>query len=506
MRKIKEILRLRFECGLTQREIGRAVNVASSTVHDCLTRAKAAELNWPLPEGVGDEELNRRLYVQAERPTGDALVVPDWKQVRSELSQKGVTRLLVWQEYAKQHPDGYSYSRFCELYREWARQLDPTMRHQHKAGERAFVDYAGAKCQYIDEETGEAREASVFVAVLGASSYTYCEAQASEELENWIRGHANAFTYWGGVTEIVVPDNLKTGVKSPCRYEPDLNPTYHEFAKHCGVAVIPARVRKPRDKPKVETAVQVVERWVMAPLRHELFVGLGALNAALRARLDELNDREMAHLGKSRRELFEELDRPALKPLPERPFDMGVWKATKVSIDYHVQFDGHFYSVPYQLIHQTVEVHATLRTVGLYHDGLRVASHRRSGRRGGHSTTPEHMPEKHRKHLEWTPERIVRWARALGPNTGQLIEAVMMAREHPQQGYRSCMGIMRLATKYSDTRLEAAAARTLLYSVLSYQGVKRILESGLDAVAVEAEPEASPLPPHDNVRGSDYYR
>jgi transposase len=506
MRKIKEILRLRLECGLSEREVGRAVNLPSSTVHDCLARAKAAGLKWPLPEGVGDAELNQRLYVQAARPASEVLVVPDWKQVRSELSQKGVTRLLVWQEYAKQHAEVYSYSRFCELYREWTRQLEPTMRHDHKAGERAFMDYAGAKCRYIDEETGEEREASVFVAALGASSYTYCEAQASESLQNWIKGHANAFAYWGGVTEIIVPDNLKTGVTSPCRYEPDLNPTYHEFAKHYGVAVIPTRVRKPRDKPKVETAVQVVERWVMAPVRHELFVGLGALNAALRTLLDERNDREMAHLGKSRRELFEELDQPALKPLPVRPFDFGVWKAAKVNIDYHVQFDWHFYSVPHELIHQTVEIHATLHTVGLYRDGLRVASHRRSRQRGGHTTAPEHMPEKHRKYLEWTPERIVRWAQTIGPNTGRLMEAVMVAREHPQQGFRSCMGIMRLATKYSDVRLEAAAARALHYSVLSYKGVKRILESGLDAVAIEADPEPSPLPPHDNVRGSDYYR
>ena len=506
MRKIKEILRLRFECGLSEREVGRAVNAASSTVHDCLSRAKDAGLSWPLPDGVGDEELNKRLYVQAERPAVESAAVPDWKSVRSELSGKGVTRLLLWQEYAKQHPEGYSYSRYCELYREWARQLDPRMRQDHKAGERAFIDYTGLKCRYIDAETGEEREASLFVATLGASSYTYCEAQSSEDLGNWISGHMNAFSYWNGIPEILVPDNLKTGVTSPCRYEPDLNPTYHELAKHYGVAVIPARVRKPRDKSKVETAVQVVERWVMAPLRHELVVGLGALNAALRARLEDLNDRTMPHLGKSRRELFEELDKPALKPLPERPFEEGVWKTAKVNIDYHVQYDWHFYSVPYELIHQTVEVHATARTVELFHNGLRVASHCRSRRRGGHTTTRAHMPESHRQHVEWTPERIVRWAENLGPNTGRLIKAVMVAREHPQQGFRSCMGIMRLARKHSDTRLEAAAGRALHYNLLSYKGVKRILDSGLDAVAVDAEPEPSPMPAHANVRGGAYYR
>jgi len=506
MRKIKETLRLRFDCDLSERSIGRALNVPPGTVHDYLVRAKTAGLSWPLPEGLTDTELNRLLYTRPEQEPGQTKPVPDWRVIHQELARKYVTRQLLWEEYVEEHPDGYSYSRFCELYREWAKQLHPTMRLDHKAGEQAFVDYSGAKIPYIDPETGELLKAPLFVAVLGFSSYTFCEAHAAQDLGNWIAGHVNAFTYWDGVPEIAVPDNTKTGVTNPCRYEPNLNPTYHEMAMHYGVAIIPTRVRHPRDKAKVESAVLAAERRVMAPLRDKLFVGLGALNTAIREQREALNDRGMRHLGKSRRELFEEIDKPALKPLPSRPFETGVWKTARVAIDYHVQYEWHYYSVPYQLIHQEVEIRATVRTVEVFHNGLRICSHRRSSRRGGHTTCTEHMPKAHREYVEWTPERLVRWAEKTGPQTAKLVKAVMEVRDHPQQGFRSCLGIMRLAKDYPVARMEAAAQRALHYGLLSYKGLKRILESGLDGVSTEDEPDLPPAPPHANVRGEEYYQ
>jgi len=416
-----------------------------------------------------------------------------------------VTLELLWKEYRDGKPDAYSYSRFCELYRAWKKKLHPTMRLDHKAGERAFIDYAGLTLSYFDIDTGEQREASVFVAALGASSYTYAEAQASQELSNWLLGHVRAFEYWSGVPELAVVDNLRSGVTSPCRYEPDVNPAYHDLAVHYGVAVLPARVLHPRDKPKAETAVQVVERWLMAPLRHERLVGLGAVNKALWERLVWLNGREMKHIGKSRRELFEELDQPALKPLPPTPFELGMWKIAKVAIDYHVQYDHHYYSVPYELIHETVDVRATDTVVEVFRKGVRMTSHARSRVRGGHTTLAEHMPKSHRQYLEWTPERVARWAGKIGPNTEQLAAEVMASREHPEQGFRSCLGIVRLSKDYPAERMEAAARRALDHGVLSYKGVKKILANGLDGLPAEEEPAPPPVGCHENLRGSSYY-
>lgn len=505
VRKIKETLRLRHACKLSQREVAGAVRVAPSTVSDYLKRAKTAGLSWPLPEGLDDDALERLLFVQPGRPAGGGIPMPDWREVRKELSEKGVTRQLLWNEYIGENADGYSYSRFCELYREWSKQLKPTMRFDHKAGKRAYIDFPGLTMHYIDPETREAKTASVFVAVLAASDYTYCEAVRGEDLVSWIAGHERAFHDWQGVPEIVVPDNLKSGVTSPCRYEPDVNPTYHEFAVHYGVAVIPTRVRMPRDKAKAEVGVQVVERWVMAPLRHELFVGLAALNGAIRERREALNDRTMKHLGKSRRQLFEEIDRPALKPLPAKPFEMGTWQTLLVAIDYHIRFDWHYYSVPHEYIHQEVDVRATLRTVEVFHKSLRVASHLRSKVRGGHTTLPEHMPESHRKYLEWTPEHALKCAQDIGPLTTQLVDGMMIAAVCPEQGLRSSQGILSLARRYPHERLEAAAHRALHYGLLSYKGVRNILESGLDSVPIEEEPSPAPAPVHDNVRGAEYY-
>jgi transposase len=467
-------------------------------------------LDWPLPDALPDAELNRRLYADvagAEHPPVSERPLPDWSRVHAELRRKGVTKRLLWLEYREAHPDGYGYSRFCALYAVWAGHLHPTMRLVHKAGERCFVDYAGQTIEVIDPETGEIHDAQLFLAALGASSYFYAEAQWSQELPHWIEGHVHAFGWFGGVTELVVPDNLKSGVKRPCRYEPDINPTYQDFARHYGIAVVPARVKKARDKAKVEVAVQVAERWILARLRDQQFVGLAALNAAIRTLLDALNDRPMRHLGKSRRELFETIDRPALRPLPEAPYEFATFKKATVGIDYHVAFDGNFYSVPFHLTRRRVEVRATARTVEVCHQFQRVASHRR-GMAGAHHyyTLDEHRPPNHKQYGQWSPERFLAWAEKIGPATREVIQTRLHAKVHPEQAYRSCLGILGLAKRTTDSRLEAACARAVRCGISHYRGIKNILDSRFDQLSLDlTEPATPSQPAHPNVRGPGYY-
>lgn len=429
--------------------------------------------------------------------------MPDWRAVHAELGRKGVTRQLLWREYRAAHSDGYGYTQFCEHYRRWRSQLAPTMRIVHQPGE-LYVDYAGLTVPVVDPATGEVREAQIFVGTLAQSNYIFAEAQWQQDLPNWIGGHTRAFEHLGGVPPLTVPDNLKAGVTSPCRYDPDLNPTYHAFAVHVGTAVVPARVRKPRDKAKVEKGVQVVECDVLAPLRNVTFFGLGALNAAIAERLVIVNRRPMRHIGQSRLELLESLDRPALLPLPETPFEMARWKLAKVAIDYHVEFDHHFYSVPCELIGQQIEVRSTRDIVEVFHDSRRVASHPRSRLRGRHTTEPAHMPKSHRAHAEWTPARIVRWAADIGPHTVDVIETMLAARVHPQQAFRSCLGVLRLAKGTSPERLEAACQRAIQRGVVRYRSIKFILKAGLDAEPI-APADAVAAPAHANIRGADYF-
>jgi transposase len=503
MRKIREILRLKHEAGLSNRAIARACSIGKETVREYLGRAGEAGLSWPLEEGLSEEAIECRLFPLPIRAR-DGRDLPDWAEIDRELRQKGVTRRLLWMEYKEGEPRSLSYSQFCELYGRWAKSLDPVMRMTHKAGEKLFIDYAGLLIPYVCPLTGERREASVFVATLGASSYIYAEGQESQAMSSWIGGHVRAFEFFGGVTEILVPDNVKTGVTSPCRYEPDINPTYQDMAEHYGAAVIPTRVRHPRDKAKVESGVQVVEYWVIAPLRKRQFFGLEEINQAVQEKLGELNGREMKHLGKSRRELFEELDRPALRPLPSRPYELAEWKRAKVSIDYHVEYAGHYYSVPYQFIHKAVDIRATENVVEVFHRGERVASHRREQTRGRHSTLADHMPEAHRRYGEWDPERFMRWAERNGSATAEMVHELLSARRHPEQGYRSTLGLLRLESRYGQERLEAACRRALGFGLHSYKGVKNILEAGLDKVG-EEEPVSVTAKAHLNIRGTKYY-
>ena len=504
MRKIEEILRLKYEAGRSNRAIGQACAVSASTVSDYLSRAQAAGLSWPLPAGVSEEELEGLLFPKPAPVSERVIPQPDWAVVHTELRRKGVTLSLLWVEYRQAHPDGYGYSQFCHRYGQWAKQLKPMFRQRHRAGEKLFIDYAGQTVPVVDGETGQSREAEVFVAVLGASNYTYAEAHWSQELPNWIGAHVRALSFLGGVPEVLVPDNLKSGVKSPHRYEPDINPSYQEFARYYGVAVVPARVREPKDKAKVESGVQVVERWILARLRHQTFFSLAELNQAIGELLAELNNRPMRHLGQSRRELFESLDRPALAPLPTQPYQFAHWKRARVHIDYHVEYDRHFYSVPYALIGKEVDIRATEQTVEVFYQRTRQASHLRSRLPGRYSTQREHMPPAHQAVSDWSPERFLAWAEEIGPLTGQLIAAVLDSRRHPQQAYRSCLGILSLAKRYGNDRLEAACRRALPAGIRSYKGLRNILDNKLDQLERD-QPPAAPLPAHANIRGERYY-
>jgi transposase len=505
VRKIQEVLRLKWESGLSNRAIASSCSISPTTVSEYVRRADAAGLRWPVPETLDEDQLYLLLFPRPAPSSEREIPEPDWQFMHTELRRKGVTRRLLWLEYRAAHPDGYGYSRFCEIYRDWAKKLGPPMRLVHKAGEKMFVDYAGQTVPVVDPETGEIRQAHIFVAVLAASNYSYVEAQWAEDLPNWIDGHVRALDFFGGVPEIIVPDNLKAGVKHPSRYEPDINPTYLHMAEHYGTVIIPARVRAPKDKAKAEVGVQVVERWILARLRNRRFFALADLNRAIHKLLYELNDRTMEHLGKSRREFFEELDRPALKPLPAERYEFAIWKKAKVHIDYHVEFEKHYYSAPHKLIGQDVFIRATERTVEIFHKHRRIASHPRSRARGRHTTQLEHMPANHRQYAEWSPERFLKWAEAIGPQTHAVVQSALAARRHPQQAHRTCLGILKLAKRFTRERLEAACGRALASGIHSYKGIKNILDTGLDRVPLE-EPASESLDPHANIRGPAYYR
>ena len=504
MRKIEEILRLKYEAGLSNRAIAQSCQVSASTVSAYLARVRQAGLNWPLPEELNPEQLAARLFPNERLPAGRQIPQPDWTVIHKELKRKGMTLMLLWLEYRQEHPNGYSYSQFCFHHRTWAKKLKPMMRQHHKGGEKLFVDYAGQTMEVVDPETGEIREAQIFVATLGASSYTYAEAHWSQDLPNWIGAHVRALSFLGGVPELLVPDNLKAGVTKANLYEPDLNPTYREFARHYQVAVVPTRVRSPKDKSKVEVGVQVVERWILAPLRDRKFIGLADANQAIRGQLEVINGREMKHLGQSRLELFAELDQPVLASLPVQPYEFARWKRVRVHIDYHVACETHFYSVPYTLTGKEVDLRATEKAVEIFYQRRRVASHPRSTAKGRYSTHSVHMPAEHRFYSAWSPERFLRWAAEMGEQTSELISRALNTGRHPEQAYRTCLGILGLAKRFSAERLEAAARRANAAGIRSYKGMNNILKNQLDQLPLETTPQP-PLPAHENIRGKDYY-
>ena len=505
MRHLREILRLKHEGRLSHRAIAGACSVGVGTVSEYARRVKEAGLSWPLPEDLDDTALEARLFKQPF-DTGITRQDPDFGWVHREQRRPGVTLQLLWHEHIETHPGGYRYSQFCARYRRWARKLHPSMRQVHRAGEKTFIDYSGKRPSVINRATGESTPVELFVAVLGASSYVYAEASPSQELPSWIGSHIRMVEFFGGSTEIWVPDNLKSGITTPCPYEPAANRTYADLAEHYGAVVIPARPGHPKDKPKVEVSVLLVQRWILAALRNRIFFSLAEMNEAIWEKLDEINQRLMKKLGVSRRELYERLDRPALRPLPSSRYETRQWKSCRVNIDYHVEVDHNYYSVPHTLLHEQLEARFTQSTVEVFFKGQRVASHVRLSGRGRYSTQSEHMPAAHRAHAEWTPSRLISWGEKTGPATGRVVAEILRRFPHPEQGYRSCLGLLRLAKAYGPDRLEAACVRAERLGSPRYRTAKNILASGTDRLLFEEETLSTPsLPSHENIRGAGYY-
>ena len=507
MRKIRDVLRLSAS-GLSKRQIAASLGIGPTAVGACLRRARDAGIGWPLPDDLDDDALERCLYPAPAAVTKDWRSLPDWPAVHRELRRKGMTLQLVWEEYRSAHPDGYGRSRFCELYRAWEGRLSPTMRQAHVAGEKMFVDYAGTTIDVVDAATGEIHACQLFVAALGASSYTYAEATFTQSLPDWIGSHARAFAFFGGAPAMVVSDNLKSGITKACFFEPAVNRAYAEMAAHYDTAIVPARPRKPRDKAKVEVAVQVATRWIIAKLRNAKFFSLAELNAAIGACVVALNDRISRHLGASRRALFEQLDRPALKSLPATPYVYAEWKQCKVGLDYHVEVEKHYYSVPHALLRETLWARITARTVELFHRGTRVAVHVRSSSNRKHTTVRDHMPSSHQRYADWTPERILRRANEIGPKTSALVEIILRERTHPEQGFRATIGILRHATSFGQERLEAACGRALEIGARSYTSVTSILKTNLDRrrpAQTNSGGTDGPAIVHSNIRGPRYF-
>lgn len=511
MRKTREILRQRWQLGLSYREIGLSVGTAASGVWLAIKRAEAAGLDWPAVQQLDDQALDARLYAKEPAP-GRLRPPPDCAWIDLERRRPGVTLELLHLEYLERQPDGYRYTQFCEVYRRWLSRQRLSMRQVHRAGEKLFLDYSGKKPCIWDQKTGERIEVELFVAALGASSLTFAEATRTQRSADFIGSNVRALEYIDGVPALMVPDQLRSGVTVPGWYEPQIQRTYQELAQHYGTVVLPARPRHPRDKAKVEVAVQVAQRWILARLRNEQHFSLASLNARIAELLEELNDRVMRRYGESRRQLFERIDRPALRPLPATRFAFGTWKNAGVNIDYHVEIEQHYYSVPFHLANQRgvrVDVRYTAATVEIFLRNRRVASHPRSYVRGGYTTNPEHMPKAHRDHAEWTPTRMIKWASTVGPKTAELVTAILEEKPHPEQGYRSCLGILRLERRYGATRLEAACARAVVVRARSVDSIRSTLQKGTDrlplpAVAVEPPP-ARPSLVHENVRGPRYY-
>jgi transposase len=505
VRQIREILRLHHEAQLGERQIAAICQVGKGTVQRFLQRAAAVGLGWPLPEGMDDTQLERLLFPPVPAPAGTR-PPPDFAKVHQELkSNRSVTLQLLWEEYKESQPDGVNYSWFCDQYRDWARHLDVVLRQDHRAGEKMFVDHAGDTIDIVNPATGETRAAYIFVAVLGASNYTYAEATWTRDLTDWIGSHTRALQYFQGVTKLVVPDQWRAGVSRPCYWEPELNRTYQDWATHNGAAIVPARPRHARDKAKVEQGVLLTQRWVVAVLRKREFFSLGQLNEAIRELVAKLNQKPFRKLPGTRVELYEKLDRPALASLPPQPYVFAQWKKVRVGLDYHVEVERHHYSTPYQLVGQQVEARYTASTVEILYRGKRVASHPRSSEVPGHSTEPAHRPKSHQRYLEWNPTRLLEWAGTIGLFTVRFVEGLLTNHPHPEAGFRAGMGLRPLARQYGEARLESACTRAVRFKLYRLANVRSILTSGLDQQLLPQLVPASPPVEHDNIRGADYY-
>jgi len=501
MRKIKEVLRLYFEGRINQSKIACIVKASRSTVQQYIMRFTASGLTWPLVQEIGEEDLERRLF--PDRQTHTSRPAPDYDHLLQEIRRPDATLSVLWEEYKQQHPGGYQYSHFCDLFNAYRSKVSYSMRQEHKAGEKTFIDFGDSPIKVIDPKTGIETGTKIFVSVWGASNYMFARSCYDEQLPTWIRLNIEALKYFGCCPKAMVPDNLKSAVSRACRYEPDINPTYAEFAEHYGTVIFPARPYRPKDKSKAENGVKLARRWILFRLRNRMFYSLSELNQAIDALLEEFNDRIMKKFKKSRSDLFEQLDKPHALALPESHYEFAEWKRAKVQFNYHISHEGHDYSVPYTFISQEVDIKTTCNMVEVYCKGKRICSHRRSYK-AGYTTVPEHMPISHQKYLEWTPDRILRYAEKYGASVKELIEKIMGSRRFPEQAYKSCIGIIRLENKYTAERLNLACKRALDYRAYSYSSVVKILDKNLDKqiTTIHAIPS---VVGHENVRGSDYY-
>ncbi len=502
MRKIKDVLRLKLDAQLSHERIAAALKLSKGVVAKYVSLAAAAELDWPTISGLDEVTLQRRLLNPAERPRPSQFALPDYGRIHQELRRKGMTLMLLWEEHVAQHAPAptHCYSQFCENYRRYARTLKRSLRQIHRAGEKLFIDFAGPTVGLSD-----GNRAHIFVAALGASSYTFVCATPREGMLDWLNSCAAALRFFGGVPQLLVPDNPRAMIANPNRYEPRANDTVEDFARHYATSVLPARPRSPQDKAKVESAVQVVERWILMRLRHQAFDSVDDVNEAITPLLQRLNHRPFQKLPGSRASAFAELDRPALQPLPLQAWEFAQYKSVRVHVDHHVEFEGHRYSVPQALVGLLLEARVTTRTVEILHRGQRVASHRRSAHKGGFTTISEHLSAAHRAHREWTPERLIHWGESIGVATGRIVTRLLEERRHPEHGYRACLGLLSLVKRYGKPRLEAACVLAMELGTAKYSHVRDILASGRDRQASNAVAEWT-SPEHAHVRGAAYYQ
>ena len=501
MRKLREILRLRLHAGLSVRQVRDSLRVSVGAIQKVTSSAEQQGLNWETICTLDDSALARLIYPKADPQVSSRLELPDWTAVHKELRKEGVTKHLLWEEYTQQYPNrSYSYPQYCHLYMAWKKKQRRSMRQVHLAGDMLFVDYAGQTVPIVCASTGEVRFAQVFVAVLGASNYTYADATLSQTQADWLGSHARAFSFFGGVPRLIVPDNLKSGVTRACRYDPDINAAYHQLANHYGCAIMPARPRKPQDKAKAEVGVQVIERWILARLRHHTFFSLAELNYCIKALLHDVNTRPFKQFSGNRQEWFEQLDKPALSRLPREPYQYTDIKIVKLHIDYHLQYDEHLYSAPHQLIGEKLELHATDNLITLYFQNKRIASHPRAYHRGK-STTLEHMPIRHEKHHKWNRGRLMNWAKDIGSDTLAWVVRVLDSKQHEQQGYRVCLGLLNLTRQYPPERVNQACAIANQQQLDRLKHIKSILSSNLDKLVQEDESLPALPQQHENIRG-----
>ena len=505
MSKQRQILQLLHDGHLSTREIAAALHISKTSVGDIAKAARLAGLDWETANKLSDDELSARIYKPATVRRSQ-LIEPDHSYLYRELKRADVTLQLLWDEYQGQHgSNAYKYSAFCDRFRQWNKTLKLSMRQIHPAGERAFLDFAGHTVPIIDSQTGEITQAQIFVAVLGASSYTYACATQAQKVQDWVLCTIAALEHFGGVPRLLVPDQPRTVSARPDRYEPTAQSLFSDMCAYYSVALLPARPAKPRDKPKVEAAVLLVERWVLARLRKRTFFSIAELNAAIAPLMTDLNNRPFKKLEGCRRSAYEDLDKPVLRSLPAQRMQLYTFKSPRVNVDYHIEYQQRYYSVPYQLVGQQVQLRATSSTVEIMHNNLRVAMHPLHPRKGSFTTLPEHMPDNHREHLQWSPDKLIAWAQRVGKACEMVVRWQLEHRAHPEQAYRSCLGLMRLLRTYGGDRLEAACARAQSIRAPNYKSIDSILKSGMDYLPVAQQEVQGELPLHENVRGANYY-